>query len=391
MLHNEYIGNLVLPDRIIYGGRIICEDGIITQIQQTDVRDSSAYPYILPGLIDIHNHGALGYDYMDCTDESFDVISRYLVEHGVTTAQCTTVSAEKKDILHFIETFREWKKQSNNDANRCRFSGIHLEGPFLAPASRGAHPLEVLRTPEDGYHWVLEHADVVKEMTLAPELSGMPNMIQELTKVGIVVSGGHDKAELEDIINAVGSGMSHCTHIYCAMSTLHKTDAQRKCGLCEYAMTHQDVTAEMIADNHHVPPLLAQMIYKCKGPDHLCVVSDAISPAGLPESDSLYLLGTGDNATKVFVEDGVALVEDKSCYAGSVQALDQMVANLVKDCNISLVDAVRMASLTPAEVIGIDNEYGSICVGKKADLCFMDKDLSVLQTVISGKISYKKQ
>ena len=105
----------------------------------------------------------------------------------------------------------------------------------------------------------------------------------------------------------------------------------------------------------------------------------------------MYLLGTGDNATKVFVEDGVALVEDKSCYAGSVQALDQMVANLVKDCNIPLVDAVRMASLTPAEVIGIDNEYGSICVGKKADLCFMDKDLSVLQTVISGKISYKKQ
>lgn len=391
MLHNEYIGNLVLPDRIIYGGRIICEDGIITEIQQAEKNDVSKYPYITPGFIDIHNHGALGYDYMDCTSESFDVISRYLIEHGVTTAQCTTVSAMKEDILHFIEAFREWKKQSENDVNRCRFSGIHLEGPFLAPASRGAHPLEVLRTPGDGYDWVLEHADVVKEMTLAPELRGMTSMIRELTKAGIVVSGGHDKAELEDIIKAVESGMSHCTHIYCAMSTLHKTDAQRKCGLCEYAMTHQNVTAEMIADNHHVPPLLAQMIYKCKGPEHLCVVSDAISPAGLPESDSLYLLGTGDNATKVFVEDGVALVEDKSCYAGSVQALDQMVTNLVKDCNISLVDAVRMASLTPAEVIGIDNEYGSICVGKKADLCFMDKDLSVLQTVISGKISYKKQ
>lgn len=389
-MRSEYIGNIVLPDRIIYNGTIVCENGIITQILPTEVMSKECCPYILPGLVDIHNHGALGYDYMDCTEEAFDAISSYLVRHGVTTSQCTTVSAKEKDIQSFIEMFRKWKKQNAHDIEKCRFSGIHLEGPFIAPESRGAHPLDVLREPEDGYEWILDNADVIGEITIAPELRGMPAMISRLKQAGIVISGGHDKAEVENIIEAVESGMTHCTHIYCAMSTLHKTDAQRKCGLCEYAMTHQDITAEMIADNHHVPPFLAQMIYKCKGPEHLCIVSDAISPAGLPESDNLYLLGTGENATKVFMEDGVALVEDKSCYAGSVQALDQMVSNLVKDCNIPLVDAVRMASLTPAKVIGIDKEYGSICVGKKADLCFMDKDLSVIQTVISGNICYKK-
>ena len=390
MMFNEFIGNLVLPDRIIYGGKVMCRDGYITDIVENVSKSHDDLPYILPGLIDIHNHGALGYDYMDSNRESFDQISTYLISHGVTTAQCTTVSATKEATIAFLKVFRQWTERTKGNSDRCRFSGVHLEGPFLAVSSRGAHPLEVLQVPDDGYEWILENADVVREITLAPELMGMPKMIHDLKSVGIVVSGGHDQAEVVDVEKAIENGMSHCTHIYCAMSTLHKKDAHRKCGLCEYAMTHNNITAEMIADNHHVPPLLAQMIYKCKGVEHLCLVSDAISPAGLPESDVLYSLGSGANATKVFVEGGVALVEDKSCYAGSVQALDVMISNLVKDCNIPFVDAVRMASLTPAEVIGIDKECGSLRIGKRADLCFMNSDFSVIQTVVSGNICYKK-
>jgi N-acetylglucosamine-6-phosphate deacetylase len=211
-------------------------------------------------------------------------------------------------------------------------------------------------------------------------------MIRDLTEKGIVISGGHDASEPEDVEAAARAGMSHCTHIYCAMSTLHKTNGQRVHGLCEYAMTHDSITAEMIADNHHVPPLLARMIYRAKGPGKVCLVSDAIGPAGLPESDEIYCLGTGEDCTKVRVEDGVAMVEDRSCYAGSIQAMDQMVRNMVFDSNIPLADAVRMATLTPAEVIGIDGQRGSLTVGKRADLCILDKDLQVLQTVIGGKI-----
>lgn len=389
-MRSEFIGNLVMPDHIIYGGKLVCEDGMIVDIIENVSTSQTELPYILPGLIDIHNHGALGHDYMDSTMESFDAISKYLTSHGVTTAQCTTVSATKEDTVAFLNAYRQWNEYEQRDVNQCRFSGVHLEGPFLAEASRGAHLLEVLQVPDDGYEWILENTDVVKEITLAPELHGMPQMIADLKAAGIIISGGHDQAEIEDVESAMEMGMTHCTHIYCAMSTLHKTNAHRKCGLCEYAMTHPEITAEMIADNHHVPPLLAQMIYRAKGADKLCVVSDAISPAGLPESDTLYTLGTGENATKVFIGGGVALVEDKSCYAGSVQALDDMIGNLARDCEIPFVDAVRMATLTPAKIIGLEKECGSLEVGKRADLCFMNDDYEVLKTVIAGHVCYEK-
>ena len=380
----EYIGNLILPDEILYGAKLVCSDGIITHIIPNAVSDAGPLPYIAPGYVDIHNHGGMGHDYMEATPQAFDIIRRHLTRHGVTTTQPTTVSAPLDQLRGFFSAYRAYQAQA--DESLCRFAGVHVEGPYIAPAAKGAHQLDTLLTPErDGFDWLLEHSDVIGEVTVAPELPGMPDMVAALTGAGIVVSGGHDAAEPGDIERAAARGMTHCTHIYCAMSTLHKTNGQRKHGLCEYAMTHDSITAEMIADNHHVPPLLAQMIHRAKGADRVCLVSDAIAPAGLPESDELYSLGTGEDCTKVRVEDGVAMVADRSCYAGSVQALDQMVRNMVFDCSISIPDAVRMASLTPAQVIGIDGQCGSLAAGKRADLCILDSELNVLQTVIAGK------
>ena len=386
-MDSEYIGNLVLSDRIMYTGKISCENGIITGIQQLSGKNDTDLPYIFPGLIDIHNHGAMGHDYMEASDEAFDEIGAFLTRHGITTAQCTTVSADRDELLKFLKFYR---KRTLEEEKGCRFCGVHLEGPYLAVKSRGAHPERALLTPEDGYDWILENSDVVREITVAPELPGMPEMIRSLSQAEIVVSGGHDDGEIKDIEKAVISGMRHCTHIFCAMSTLHKKGGQRQAGLCEYAMTHDNITAEMIADNHHIPALLATMIYRCKGPGKICLVSDAIAPAGLPESEQLYSLGTGAACTKVYVEDGVAVVEDRSCYAGSVQSIDQMIANLVRYSNIPLVDAVRMATLTPAEIIGINRECGSITCGKKADLCIVDKEFQVIQTIVGGRTVFKR-
>ena len=380
-------GNVVLPDRVLYGATVAYEDGVITDICEgkTECVDA-ALPYVLPGLVDIHNHGAMGHDYMEATEQAFDVISEYLVQHGITTSQCTTASAPLDDIFKVLDFFRAYK----GNPYGCRFSGVHLEGPFIAPQSRGAHPLDVLKTPAQGYQWVLDNQDIVGELTVAPDLPEMPEMIRALVSAGIAVSGGHDACEPEDVIRGISAGMSHSTHIYCAMSTLHKTGGHRRSGLCEYIVTHDNITTEMIADEHHVPPQLAQMIYKCKGPDKLCLVSDGIAPSGLPESDEIYCLGTGEGCTKVRVEGGVALVEDRSCYAGSIQSLDRMISNVVRNSNIPFVDAVRMASLTPAQVIGIDKECGSIQVGKRADFCVMDSNFAVLQTIIAGNVVYDR-
>jgi N-acetylglucosamine-6-phosphate deacetylase len=386
----EFVGNVILPDGILPGAKVICADGVITKILPNAVPPSENLPYIAPGFVDIHNHGALGHDYMDATPETFRTVALYLASRGITCAQCTTVSAPVAQLAHFMKAYRQYQQAAMQDC--CRYVGIHIEGPYIAPAAKGAHPLETLLTPEkDGYGWILENSDIIGEVTVAPELPGMPQMIRDLTEKGIVISGGHDASEPQDVEAAAQAGMTHCTHIYCAMSTLHKTNGQRVHGLCEYAMTHDTITAEMIADNHHVPPLLAKMIHKAKGADKVCIVSDAISPAGLPESDQIYSLGTGDDCTRVRVEDGVAMVEDRSCYAGSIQALDQMVRNLVNDAQIPLVDAIRMATLTPAQVIGIDAECGSIAAGKRADLCLLDKNLQVTKTVIAGKVVFERE
>lgn len=386
-MEGQLTGNIVLPDKILYGGTVRWKDGKITEITAGEKADPRDLPYILPGFVDIHNHGALGHDYMEATGETFSLVSRYLAEHGVTSAQCATVTAPIPQTLDFLNAFRTWK--TGGEEPGCRFTGVHLEGPYISVKNKGAHPEEALLTPEDGYTWILENRDIVGEITLAPELPGMPAMIKALHAAGIVVSGGHDDAEPEDVEAAIENGMTHCTHIYCAMSTLHKTGLQRRCGLCEYAMTSDAITAEMIADNHHTPPQLAQMIYKCKGADKVCVVSDAIAAAGGTDGQ-WFTLGSGENCTKVFVEDGVAIMEDKTHYAGSVQALDQMVRNLVYDAGICLVDTVRMASLTPAEVIGIDRECGSIAVGKRADFCMTDNKLNVTKTVVDGKTVYER-
>ena len=387
----EFQGAVILPNRILKYGRVLCDGGKITAVEELEKPDKAPVYYILPGLIDIHNHGAMCHDYMEATDEAFDAIENYLTSHGITTAQCTTVSAPVEQILSFIQFYRKRLNRKRGDKSLCRLSGIHIEGPYIAPGNKGAHPLDVLLTPDDGYQWILDNSDVIGEVTVAPELPGMAQMIRDLRSRGIVVSGGHDHAELEDVQQAAQNGMTHCTHIYCAMSTLHKTNGHRRCGLTEYAMTHDNLTAEIIADNHHVPPLLAQMVYQAKGPKKLCVVSDAIAPSGLPESAEVYQLGTGDGCTKVIVENGVAMVADRSCYAGSVQSIDLMIKNLVRDAGIPLVDAVRMASLTPAEIIGIDRDCGSIETGKRADLCIMDENLQVCKTVIEGYVVYERR
>lgn len=386
-------GNVVLPDKILKNATVVVKNGTILDILPTTDNKSeltNENVYILPGLVDIHNHGGMGWDYMLATEKAFTGISNYLASHGVTSALCSSSTVPMRELKKFLDFFREYKTYNTKG---CRFIGVHIEGPFISPVNSGAHPKGLLLTPIDGYDLLLEYSDIIKEITVAPELPGMIDMIRDLRGSGIVVCGGHDNAEPVHIEQAIESGMTHTTHIYCAMSMIHMRNLVRYCGLSEYSLYCDKLTTEMIADNHHIPPMMASLIYRCKGPKKLCIVSDGISAGGMPEDGQLYPLGTtfGDKSTMVMVNNGVAVMEDKSCYAGSVQALDQMIANLVSDSDIPFVDAVRMASLTPAEVIGMQNEIGSIEVGKRADFCIMDKDYNVLAAISGGEYIYVNQ
>lgn len=386
-------GNIITPYEIIRNGAVVIKNGFIDDIirnfnayESTDMTDYGN-SYIMPGLIDIHNHGGAGFDYMDATMEAFSAISKYLASHGVTSALATTATAPVKTNITFLRNFR---KMSDSVTNGCRLIGVHLEGPYLSVRNKGAQPEEYLLKPdENGYGFILEYSDIVKHITISPELPGMYKMIRDLKNAGIIISGGHDDAVDYEIFPAIDAGMTHTTHIYCAMSSLPKRNALRYSGLCEIALTDDRLTTEMIADNHHVPPILAKLIYKCKGADKVCIVSDCLRAGGLKDDGSIYYLGqSGEEGQPIIIYDGVAMLTDKSRFAGSVQALDKMIKNLVNDSDIPLQDAVRMASLTPASVIGINGETGSIEPRKRADICIMDNDLNVIETILDGKTIY---
>ena len=389
---NELRGNIVLPDRILYGATVQYSDKRIRKIispdnslsNQTNTDDF----YILPGLVDIHNHGGMGFDYMDSTDEAFNGIRNYLTEHGITSALCTTVSSSKEILKQFLMFFISHKTKP---IKGCDFIGVHVEGPYISKKNRGAHNIEALLLPDDGYELLLEYSDIIKLVTISPELPGMCDLIHDLREKGIVVSGGHDDADTSDIEQAVSAGMTHSTHIFCVMSAVHMRNNDRQCGLCEYSLVSDTITTEMIADNHHIPPLLATLIYKCKGAEKLCLVSDCIRIGGMPEDGKLYSLGNNsdDSAQKIMQYNGVGILADKSHYAGSVQSLDKMIANVVNYSKIPFVDAVKMASLTPAHVIGVSNKIGSIEVGKQADFCVMDKEFRVVKTICKGEVVYQ--
>lgn len=391
-------GELITPFVRRANTALIVKNGIIeaflpgSQIEGLDdERIDAEGGYVIPGLLDIHTHGALGSDFMDATFEDFSRILRFQASHGVTTVLATTLTVPVPEIIACMEAARRYMGAWRGGS---RLAGIHLEGPYISAVNKGAHLEKYLRVPErDKYDFIFEYSDVVKTVTIAPELPGSPRMIRELTDRGIVVSGGHDGAVDEDVFRAVEAGMTHTTHLFCAMSTISRKDGHKYAGLTEIALADGRLTAELVADGFHVPAPLMQLAYKCKGPDGLCIVSDCLRPAGMKKDGARYVIGpkNGEGVQKVVVDDDVARLPDSSMLAGSILTVDTMLKKLVDTCEIPLQAAVKMASATPAGVIGMDRSIGSLEVGRKADICILDRNLKVQKTIIEGKVVYEHE
>jgi len=264
-------------------------------------------------------------------------------------------------------------------------AGVHLEGPYLSVRNRGAQKEEELAVPDrDDYSYMTDYADLIKTVTISPELSGAAEMTKRLCDAGITVSGGHDDGIYPEFLPAIDAGLSHLTHHFCAMSELRFKDGIRNVGLREYALNDDRLTVELIADNRHIPPQLAKMVLRVKGADKVAVVSDSLRCAGCPKDGSLYKLGSDENAQLVKIGDGVAMTADGEKFAGSITPVRRMVKNLI-DAGIPLVDAVKTGTLTPAKIIGEDGEIGSIKVGKRANLAILNTDWELLNVLIDGK------
>lgn len=382
-------GTLITPYRYIRGGTLVIDDGLIRGIHERDVDVPEATEldaggkYVAPGFIDIHVHGGGGYDFMDGTEEAFLNIAKLHARYGTTSLVPTTLTAEKDDLLQTLDVYERANRANHWGAT---FLGIHLEGPYFALSQRGAQDPRYIRNPDpQEYEEILAYSSSIIRWSAAPELHGAIPFGRRLREKGIIAAVAHTDAIYEEVLDAYENGYTLATHLYSAMSGVTRRNAFRYAGVIESAYL-LDMDVEIIADGVHLPPPLLKLVYKIKGADRTALITDAMRAAGMPEGESV--LGSLKNGLKVIVEDGVAKLPDRSSFAGSVATTNQLVRQMVQLADVPLLEAVRMASTTPARIMGIDARKGSLTVGKDADLVIFDDNLVVAATLVNGKLIY---
>lgn len=373
-----FINARVYSQGRITTANITAEDGIITAIGK-QVKGETADlngKLCTAGFIDVHTHGGWGKDCMEDTFEAIDTISAYHLSTGTTTYVPTTMTASPEDINKAVDNIRRYKSPY------ARIAGIHLEGPYLAQKSAGAHPPHLLIPPSKDSSFVWNNADIVKRVTLAPNLDGAAEFCAKAVKEGIQVSLGHDDSIDDEIYACIDNGADSVTHMYnCTSRPSRRTTPKKHLGLTEVGLIDERITVEVIADDRHVPNALFKMIYKLKGSDKICLVSDLLSVAGMPEGD--YYLGSGESKQKIRIDDGVAILPELNTYAGSVTPVGKMAQNLLK-CGIPMGECIDMCTLIPARLLNL-KDVGVLAVGKRADINVLDDELNILDTYLGGE------
>lgn len=372
-------GKLILKDRILEGKTLLYSDvveGIIdadTLPEVTEILDAAGR-YVAPGLIDLHIHGYLGKDVCDGEEGSIRTIAAGIVKNGVTGFLPTTMTVDKQVIRRALDVCRTLKEESKT-WNGAEILGVHAEGPYINPKKKGAQDAQYVLKPDAAF--VKEYADIIKEITLAPEMDEDFAAIREIRKcTDVLISMGHTDADYETALASTTVGVRHVTHLFNAMSAM----AHRDPGVVGAALT-TDVSVELIVDTFHVNPALYPIIYKLKG-DKLCFITDCLPAGGLPDGE--YTLGG-----QRFVSKGIECRLPDGTIAGSILKLNKGVWNVYSHSDIPLYECVNCASLNPARAIGADAHKGSIEVGKDADFIITDSEFNVEKTIIGGTIRYE--
>ncbi|MDE6551098.1 MAG: N-acetylglucosamine-6-phosphate deacetylase [Clostridia bacterium] len=365
--------------KLVRGESITVKDGVIcneSEVKSPDAVYDAKGNIACAGFIDAHTHGGLGKDCMEPTCEALNTISKYHLSKGVTSFCPTTMTADIADIESALENIRGFKSDCS------RIAGVHLEGPFLSAGSAGAHPLDKLLNPDaSNTAFIDKYADIVSRITVAPNLSGAPYLADKCKKLGIQVSMGHDNAIDDEIYAAIEAGASSVTHMYnCTSRPSRRTTPKKHLGLTEVGLIDKRVMCEVIADGSHVPDKLFDMIFKLKGADGICLVSDSLSVAGMGEGD--YYLGSGESRQQIRIEDGVAILPAANTYAGSVTAVSEMVVSLAKR-GYDIEDCLKMSTINPAKLAEL-TDRGDIKEGMLADINILDEGLKIIDTFLGG-------
>jgi N-acetylglucosamine-6-phosphate deacetylase len=387
---------LIFPDGIRDGLEVVAAKGKITAIrplaprlrragEQSPLRGEDvvdlAGNYLAPGFLDLHVHGALGRDTMDPSGEALRAICDFHATGGTTSLLLTTTTAPMDKLVEVLSAVRDYtQRRARRSRPTSAIAGVHVEGPFISKAKCGAQRKEFIQEPSAAaVRQLLERADVIKRVTIAPELPGALHAIEEFRKHGISVSGGHSDASDEDGRVAFDLGMHSVTHTFNCMSSTRRRGVYRIGGLLEFALSEPQISCELIADGHHVSPTLMKMLYRAKGAVGICLVTDATAGAGLPDGSRFSLFGKD-----CVVEDGVCLLADRSALAGSASQMIDLVRTMVQKVDLPLHKAVMMATVNPARAIGLEMK-GRLAVGADADFVVLSSDLEVLRTFSKGE------
>jgi N-acetylglucosamine-6-phosphate deacetylase len=341
-----------------------------TEVQATD---STA----IPGFVDVHIHGAGGHDVMEANETALSTITGRLAAFGTTSLLATTITASADDTCRSVEGIAKYiSGQYQTSDPRAEILGIHFEGPFLSKERRGVHPAEWLQLPsaELLQRFLQAAAGNARILTIAPELLGATPCIDAARSLGMVVSIGHTDATYEQARAAVAHGAHHATHVYNAMRPFTHRDP----GVIGAVLTTPEVTAELIADGIHVDEIAMKVLLQAKGAQGVVLISDGTSATGMPDGE--YLLG----GLKVTVNGGVCR-NAEGRLAGSTLTLDRALRNIV-GLGIPLADAVRMLTLNPATLLGIEFKKGALRTGADADIVLLNDGLEIEQVWARGTV-----
>lgn len=379
-------GAVVLADTVLFKSDVLVKQGKIAEVgpdlrtpRGAEMIDAGGH-HIAPGFIDLHVHGGVGQMFELADADGYAQVAETLARSGTTGFLATLAALPHENTMDAIKTAREF----SDAVGGAKMLGIHMEGPYLNPEAAGAQMASAMRKPsvEELAEYAATAGDLLKIMTLAPELDGGFELISALCARGIVAAAGHSNATFSEMKEAVQAGLTHVSHTFNAMRGLH----HREPGVVGAALAMDLLTTELICDGHHVHPAAIGVVMRCKPRDKIVLISDSVAALGLPEGDHDFL------GIPVLVKDGAVRLKNSDNLAGSVLTLDVAIKNLFNWFgDVALREIFMMASLNPARVIGIDGSKGRIATGKDADIILVDEHFNVALTMVEGRIVYRRE
>lgn len=379
-------GTIITPFREVKNGTLCYENQIITELgKASDVKIPDGYEiidvsgkYVTPGFVDLLCHGGGGYGFADEKNESIERVSQYFLSKGSTSILASLFAKPREKLLADLKRVAAYIDKNPNS----NIKGIHMEGPYLNKELKGAMNEHYLWKPSvESFNAMYEAAGGwMKVMTIAPELPGAMEVVREAAKKGVVVSIGHSMAKYEQIEIAIDNGAAHVTHMFNAMKPFH----HRIPGVILGAMLRNELKIELIADKLHVHPAVMELLMKLKGSNGIILITDSIRAGGMHEGEYEFA------DQKIFMKEEKAFLPDGT-LAGSTLTLNKAIKNMVETTGTKITDAVRMASLNGAKIIGSEIRKGILGVGKQSDIVVMDTDFEVEMTIVKGSILFQKE